>query len=449
MVWSQEGEDLILGSDALPSKNPRRKAQVKKAFRKFRQAQQLENHEGLLYHDGSYEEGKQKRAKFFANAENIFLLHVNAWCTSHLSPSTPLNDLTADQYADFLSWFQERVSRGQVDLKEAEFDAQQDSRVEDDGNEITNQSNGDHSGDDGGNQPTMPESEEDLLQLAQQYMYDDRDFSGGQDQEDLDFNPDTEKLIDLNDNNTRSKAESAKIWKEHLRAIPTAELLSPKVRTLTDLTLHLNQTRPTRKIILTAASVKFLDIIGEYLKRMAPELRVASFNGHMNMKERNKIIKEFNDGDYQVLLLSVSCGGTGLNLTRGSLMVIAELFMSRGLEKQAIDRIYRMTQKKQVHIYRVIMNTALNRLVRKLLQKKVAFEDPFYQLVRRNDSAHCCSPELPSYKEVHAKIKEHDIAWERYKAIKAGKYVSGDENSEGDVDGSEESDSEGDPMEVD
>lgn len=52
------------------------------------------------------------------------------------------------------------------------------------------------------------------------------------------------------------------------------------------------------------------------------------------------------------MLLSLSAGGTGLNLAGGNHLFIMDLHWNPALEQQACDRIYRMGQTRDVFIYR-------------------------------------------------------------------------------------------------
>lgn len=54
---------------------------------------------------------------------------------------------------------------------------------------------------------------------------------------------------------------------------------------------------------------------------------------------------------YQVMLLSLCAGGVGLNLCGANHLLLLDPHWNPQLEEQARDRIYRVGQKKPVHIY--------------------------------------------------------------------------------------------------
>ena len=57
---------------------------------------------------------------------------------------------------------------------------------------------------------------------------------------------------------------------------------------------------------------------------------------------------------FQVLLLSLTAGGVGLNLVGANHLLLVDIHWNPQLENQACDRIYRVGQKKDVFIYRYV-----------------------------------------------------------------------------------------------
>lgn len=54
----------------------------------------------------------------------------------------------------------------------------------------------------------------------------------------------------------------------------------------------------------------------------------------------------------KVLLLSLTAGGTGVNLIGGNNLVLIDIHWNPQLEAQAMDRIYRVGQRKDVNIFK-------------------------------------------------------------------------------------------------
>lgn len=75
------------------------------------------------------------------------------------------------------------------------------------------------------------------------------------------------------------------------------------------------------------------------------------FNTHHCRQER---VNSFNrkSGGAQVMLLSLTAGGVGLNLVGGNHLFLVDLHWNPALEQQACDRIYRMGQTRDVFIHK-------------------------------------------------------------------------------------------------
>ncbi|SCO79828.1 uncharacterized protein FRV6_04041 [Fusarium oxysporum] len=268
---------------------------------------------------------------------------------------------------------------------------------------------------------------------------EDEGFDYYQDEEDLDFQPhrgqearetqgDEQEDDGDDDDDVEVKklsiAEAIKNWKENVKAMSTEELESPKTTTILASIVDLRSKHPGEKIIVTSSSIKFLDIIQELLSRHLPGVKVTEFNGRIvSVEERMRIANDFNmtgKGSY-ILLLSASCGGTGLNLYGGSRLIITEQFWTPGLEKQVIGRAHRMPQTKQVHVYHVRMNTDLDMLIRSLVEKKTSCVDPLDRAIRRGDLDDYVLPPLPSIREVDDTVSMYDDARRRQKKEKRKK----------------------------
>ncbi|KAJ7579840.1 SNF2 family N-terminal domain-containing protein [Mycena floridula] len=89
------------------------------------------------------------------------------------------------------------------------------------------------------------------------------------------------------------------------------------------------------------------------------------YQGDMNQTRRSAAVKALNEeGDTRVMLLSLKCGGVGLNLTRANTVVSLDLGWSQAVEEQAFDRVHRMGQKREVKVHRlVIANTVEDRIL--------------------------------------------------------------------------------------
>jgi len=108
------------------------------------------------------------------------------------------------------------------------------------------------------------------------------------------------------------------------------------------------------RLIVASISTATLEFMGCLLKKdgfICHEL-----TGETLMSDRGRIVTELNDPSSKghVLLLSIKAGGTGLNLTGANNLVLVEPSLNPCADEQAIARIYRPGQWKDVFIYRLV-----------------------------------------------------------------------------------------------
>jgi superfamily II DNA or RNA helicase len=77
-------------------------------------------------------------------------------------------------------------------------------------------------------------------------------------------------------------------------------------------------------------------------------------DGSTPIPKRQEMIKKFNVGDTDIALISTAAGGLGLNITGANRVVIFDFKYNPIMEEQAVGRAYRIGQKKEVFVYRLI-----------------------------------------------------------------------------------------------
>ncbi|KAF5620395.1 global transactivator [Fusarium tjaetaba] len=139
------------------------------------------------------------------------------------------------------------------------------------------------------------------------------------------------------------------------------QIFSPRVEAILQKITTIRELWPGEKIVVVSQFVLFLDIIKEGIERLSKtdprfKIHLAEYNGAINLEERSRTQYAFNlpTGGPEVLLLSAGAGGVGLNLARGSHMVIAEPPWEPGKMDQVIGRTYRLPQEKEVHVWHMI-----------------------------------------------------------------------------------------------
>ncbi|CAN8188880.1 unnamed protein product [Coccothraustes coccothraustes] len=108
------------------------------------------------------------------------------------------------------------------------------------------------------------------------------------------------------------------------------------------------------RTLVFSQSRKMLDIIELVLSRR--QFQILRIDGTVtHLTERERRINAFQSStDYSVFLLTTQVGGVGITLTAASRVVIFDPSWNPATDAQAVDRAYRIGQKENVVIYRLI-----------------------------------------------------------------------------------------------
>lgn len=105
-------------------------------------------------------------------------------------------------------------------------------------------------------------------------------------------------------------------------------------------------------------------------------MRYVRLDGKMSRKNRNVSLDAFRDNsEVCVILISITAGGLGLNLTSGSQVYVMEPQFNPAAEAQAVDRVHRLGQKREVFICRYIMQDSFEEKMLELQRKKQNLAD--------------------------------------------------------------------------
>ncbi len=127
------------------------------------------------------------------------------------------------------------------------------------------------------------------------------------------------------------------------------------------------------RILLFSQFTSMLKIIQKRLEK----LKISYFylDGTTAAKDRNQLVKRFNEGEGKVFLISLKAGGTGLNLTGADMVIHYDPWWNPAVEEQASDRAYRIGQEKVVHVMRLITKGTIEEKIEKLKEKKRSLAD--------------------------------------------------------------------------
>lgn len=123
------------------------------------------------------------------------------------------------------------------------------------------------------------------------------------------------------------------------------------------------------KILLFSGYTSMFNILEKELKKEGIEY--FKLTGQTKVSDRIKLVEEFNENDkIKVFLISLKAGGTGLNLTGADMVIHYDPWWNISAENQATDRTYRIGQKKNVQVYKLITKNSIEERIYELQQKK-------------------------------------------------------------------------------
>ncbi|KAG8892283.1 hypothetical protein FRB99_002821, partial [Tulasnella sp. 403] len=166
----------------------------------------------------------------------------------------------------------------------------------------------------------------------------------------------------------------------------------------------------SEKSLVFSQYTGFLDLIELQLKReRIPYVRL---DGSLSEQRRTQVVREFwvpltgvNGGGFEdetcnitirdsrakgkqkataptrrnpvVMLISLKAGALGLNLTVASRVFLMDPWWQSAIEEQAIDRVNRIGQTKEVHVYRLVSQDTVETSVLAIQARKQTFINEF------------------------------------------------------------------------
>ena len=128
------------------------------------------------------------------------------------------------------------------------------------------------------------------------------------------------------------------------------------------------------KILLFSGYTTMFEIIEQELKK--ENITYYKLTGQTKVGDRIKLVDEFNENpDIKVFLISLKAGGTGLNLIGADMVIHYDPWWNLSAENQATDRTYRIGQKKNVQVYKLITKNSIEEKIYELQQKKAKLID--------------------------------------------------------------------------
>lgn len=85
---------------------------------------------------------------------------------------------------------------------------------------------------------------------------------------------------------------------------------------------------------------------------------------------RSTVLAEFKNGTAPVFLISLKAGGFGLNLTEADYCILLDPWWNPATEAQAVDRVHRIGQTRNVVVYRLVAKDTIEEKVMALKARK-------------------------------------------------------------------------------
>ncbi|KAJ7054346.1 SNF2 family N-terminal domain-containing protein [Mycena amicta] len=164
-----------------------------------------------------------------------------------------------------------------------------------------------------------------------------------------------------------------KVTKAELKLMPRF-LPSTKMRSMMEYLKKLALEKPDEKTLVISQWTKCLDIVSDYLTE-AGILHV-KYQGDMTNTKREAAVTAFMSKDKaRVMLMSLKCGGVGLNLTRANHVVSLDLGWSPAIDHQAFDRVHRLGQTRAVTVRRLVIENTVEDRILSLQERKQNLAD--------------------------------------------------------------------------
>lgn len=134
------------------------------------------------------------------------------------------------------------------------------------------------------------------------------------------------------------------------------------------------------KIVVFSQFVKMIDIIVNYLENR--DIKTAGITG--KTRNRGREIDSFNnDPECRVFVGSLKAGGSGIDLTGGSVVIHYDRWWNAAKEDQATDRVHRIGQTRGVQVFKLVTEGTLEEKIsaiiankKKMMNDVIAEDDP-------------------------------------------------------------------------
>ena len=122
------------------------------------------------------------------------------------------------------------------------------------------------------------------------------------------------------------------------------------------------------KILLFSQFTSMLELLEEDLNQEG--ISYYKITGATPKDKRIQMVRQFNEDETQVFLISLKAGGTGLNLTGADVVIHYDPWWNLAAQNQATDRAHRIGQKNVVTVYKLIVKGTIEEKIVEMQERK-------------------------------------------------------------------------------
>lgn len=167
----------------------------------------------------------------------------------------------------------------------------------------------------------------------------------------------------------RIAVKSRRAMAAYQKRISDEWVASAKTEKVIELLQDIRTKHSGEKTLVFSLWTGFLDMLEPPLREA--KFRYTFYTGGMKTDHRTAAVQTFmTNPELEVMLVSLSAGSCGLNLTAANHVILIEPFWNPFTEEQAVDRCHRLGQAKEVTVYRLLAKNTIEDHVMKLQNKK-------------------------------------------------------------------------------
>lgn len=122
------------------------------------------------------------------------------------------------------------------------------------------------------------------------------------------------------------------------------------------------------RILLFSQFTSMLELLQQRLDQEG--ISYCTITGRTTKESRLRLVKEFNEGNIPLFLISLKAGGVGLNLTGADVVIHYDPWWNQAVQNQATDRAHRIGQIRKVTVYKLIVKNSIEEKIQKLQEEK-------------------------------------------------------------------------------